>query len=86
MLVLLLAHLVAALVAPSLVRRLGLRAFYLLATVPAAGLGWALTHTRQMRDGDAIADGVTAHCNPPLALSAVWGQPCRRVLLRFACA
>jgi multicomponent Na+:H+ antiporter subunit A len=56
MLVLLLAHLVAALVAPSLVRRLGLRAFYLLATVPAAGLGWALTHTTQMRDGEAIAE------------------------------
>jgi multicomponent Na+:H+ antiporter subunit A len=56
MLVLLAAHLIAALLAPSLVRRLGLRAFYVLAVVPAAGLGWALAHTAAMRDGSAVAE------------------------------
>jgi multicomponent Na+:H+ antiporter subunit A len=56
MLVLLTAHLVAALLAPSLVRRLGLRAFYVLAVVPAAGVGWALAHTAAMRAGGAVAE------------------------------
>jgi multicomponent Na+:H+ antiporter subunit A len=56
MLVLLAAHLIAALLAPALVRWLGPRAFYLLAIVPAAGLGWALTHTAAMRDGRAVAE------------------------------
>ena len=56
MLVLLAAHLVAALLAPALVRWLGLRAFYVLAVVPAAGLGWALAHTAAMRDGGAVAE------------------------------
>jgi multicomponent Na+:H+ antiporter subunit A len=56
MLVLLAGHLIAALVAPALVRWLGLRAFYVLAIVPAAGLGWALTHTAAMRDGHAVAE------------------------------
>jgi multicomponent Na+:H+ antiporter subunit A len=56
MLVLLAAHLVAALLAPSLVRLLGRRAFYLLAVVPAAAMGWALTHTAAMRDGRAVAE------------------------------
>lgn len=56
MLVLLTAHLVAALLAPSLVRRLGLRAFYVLAVVPAAGVGWALAHTSEMRAGGAVAE------------------------------
>ncbi|GIF00884.1 Na+/H+ antiporter subunit A [Paractinoplanes rishiriensis] len=56
MLILLIAHLAAALVAPGIVRSMGLRAFYLLAAVPAAGLGWALTHTAAMRDGRAVAE------------------------------
>ncbi|MCA2218866.1 Na+/H+ antiporter subunit A [Jidongwangia harbinensis] len=56
MLMLLAAHLFAALLAPSLVRLLGLRAFYVLAVVPAAGLGWALTHTAALRDGRAVAE------------------------------
>jgi multicomponent Na+:H+ antiporter subunit A len=43
-LILLAAHLVAALVAPVLVRFLGPRAFYPLATVPLATLGWAMLH------------------------------------------
>jgi multicomponent Na+:H+ antiporter subunit A len=43
-LILLAAHLVAAVLAPVLVRFLGPRAFYLLATVPLAVAGWALTH------------------------------------------
>ncbi|BCJ49776.1 Na+/H+ antiporter subunit A [Actinoplanes sp. NBRC 14428] len=56
MLVLLIVHLTAAMLAPGLVRRLGPRAFYLLAAVPAAGLGWALTHTAAVRDGRAVAE------------------------------
>ncbi|WP_250032809.1 Na+/H+ antiporter subunit A [Paractinoplanes maris] len=56
MLVLLIAHLAAALVAPTLVRRLGLRAFYLLALVPASGLGWAVSRTAAMRDGGAVTE------------------------------
>jgi multicomponent Na+:H+ antiporter subunit A len=56
MLVLLAGHLIAALLAPVLVRWLGLRAFYLLALVPAAGLGWALTRTAAVRDGRAVAE------------------------------
>jgi multicomponent Na+:H+ antiporter subunit A len=55
-LILLIAHLAAALAAPGLVRLLKLRAFYLLALVPAAGLVWALAHTTAMRDGGAVAE------------------------------
>ena len=40
---LLVLHLAAALAAPTLVRRLGTRAFLLLAAVPAAAAGWAAT-------------------------------------------
>ncbi|MEU8236292.1 Na+/H+ antiporter subunit A [Actinoplanes sp. NPDC048967] len=56
MLVLLTVHLIAAMLAPPLVRWLGLRAFSVLALVPAAGLGWALTHTAAMREGRAVAE------------------------------
>ncbi|MEU4426470.1 Na+/H+ antiporter subunit A [Actinoplanes sp. NPDC024001] len=56
MLVLLTVHLGAALLAPTLVRRLELRAFYLLALVPAAGCGWALTQTPAIRDGGALTE------------------------------
>ena len=45
----LLAHLVAALVAPLLVRRLGRSAFYPLAVVPAASAVWLATWTRAAR-------------------------------------
>jgi multicomponent Na+:H+ antiporter subunit A len=55
-LVLLTAHLAAAVAAPTLVRRLGSRAFYLLAIVPAAGFAWALAHTSAMRDGGAVSE------------------------------
>ncbi|MEU4159734.1 Na+/H+ antiporter subunit A [Actinoplanes sp. NPDC026670] len=44
MLILLAAHLVAALLAPALVRFLGPRAFYLLATAPLAVFGWAVVN------------------------------------------
>ncbi|MFC7530975.1 proton-conducting transporter membrane subunit, partial [Actinoplanes sp. GCM10030250] len=56
MLVLLTAHLMAALLAPALVRRLGLRAFYVLGLVPAAGLGWALARTSAMGGGGAVTE------------------------------
>ncbi|BEL03090.1 hypothetical protein Q0Z83_012810 [Actinoplanes sichuanensis] len=48
MLILLAVHLVAALLAPVLVRFLGPRAFYLLATAPLAVFGWAVVN----RDGE----------------------------------
>ncbi|MFC4066360.1 hydrogen gas-evolving membrane-bound hydrogenase subunit E [Actinoplanes subglobosus] len=44
MLILLAAHLVAAMLAPVLVRFLGPRAFYVLATAPLAVVGWAVTN------------------------------------------
>lgn len=44
MLTLLGAHLIAAVLAPALVRVLGPRAFYLLATVPLAVFGWAVAN------------------------------------------
>ena len=56
MLALLVAHVVAASLAPMLVRWLGPRACYLLAMVPAAGLGWALIHSVAMREGRAMAE------------------------------
>ncbi|MEU1755316.1 Na+/H+ antiporter subunit A [Micromonospora matsumotoense] len=56
MLVLLLLHLVAALLAPLLVRWWGPRACYPLALVPAAAFGWALTRTRTVRDGGAVVE------------------------------
>ncbi|MEV4703192.1 Na+/H+ antiporter subunit A [Actinoplanes sp. NPDC049316] len=56
MLILLTAHLAAAVAAPSLVRLLKLRAFYVLATVPAAALVWALTHTPAVTEGRAVAE------------------------------
>jgi multicomponent Na+:H+ antiporter subunit A len=52
MLVLVIAHLLAAAVAPLLVRVLGRRAFLLLAVVPAASFGWALTWTGRIADGE----------------------------------
>jgi multicomponent Na+:H+ antiporter subunit A len=47
----LVAHAVAALLAPWLVARLGRRAFLLLAVVPAGAVVWAITQTRHVADG-----------------------------------
>jgi multicomponent Na+:H+ antiporter subunit A len=55
-LVLLIAHLIAACVAPILVRRHGPRTFYLLAFVPAAGFTWALGHIAAILDGRALVE------------------------------
>ncbi|MFG3713552.1 Na+/H+ antiporter subunit A [Micromonospora sp. NPDC047730] len=56
MLVLLILHLVAALLAPLLVRRWGPRACYALALAPAAAVGWALARTPAVRDGGAVVE------------------------------
>lgn len=47
MIAVLLAHLVATLVAPPLVRRLGRDAFYVLALAPLGGFVWTLAHAGQ---------------------------------------
>jgi multicomponent Na+:H+ antiporter subunit A len=51
LLVLLMTHALAAVVAPALVRAWGRRALYVLALVPAAACGWALTQTSRVRSG-----------------------------------
>ncbi|MFF5171094.1 Na+/H+ antiporter subunit A [Micromonospora sp. NPDC000089] len=56
MLALLLLHLVAALVAPLLVRWWGPRACYPLALVPAAAVGWAVARTPTVRSGGAVVE------------------------------
>ncbi|MFE9693173.1 Na+/H+ antiporter subunit A [Micromonospora sp. NPDC005806] len=56
MLVLLILHLVAALLAPPLVRWWGPRACYPLALAPAAAFGWAVAHTGAVRDGGAVVE------------------------------
>ncbi|KKJ93768.1 Na+/H+ antiporter subunit A [Micromonospora sp. HK10] len=56
MLVLLILHLVAALLAPLLVRRWGPRACYPLAAAPAAAVGWAIAHTGAVRHGGAVVE------------------------------
>lgn len=56
MLVLLILHLVAALLAPLLVRRWGPRACLLLALAPAATAGWAVAHTGAVRHGGAVVE------------------------------
>jgi multicomponent Na+:H+ antiporter subunit A len=50
-LALVLAHFVAATVAPALVTALGRRAFLVLATVPAAAVVWAAAHSETVTDG-----------------------------------
>lgn len=60
MFTMLLAHLVAAVVGPILVRSIGRNAFYLLATVPGASAIWLLTH-----DPRALADA-------PIEQSVPW--------------
>ncbi|MEU6730616.1 Na+/H+ antiporter subunit A [Nonomuraea wenchangensis] len=49
------AHALAAVAAPLAVRRLGRRALYLLAAVPAASLAWALANTGPILAGRAVA-------------------------------
>nr|QLJ99941.1 Na+/H+ antiporter subunit A [Micromonospora carbonacea] len=56
MLVLLILHLVAALVAPLLVRWWGPRACYPLALAPAAAFGWAVARTPAVRNGGALVE------------------------------
>ncbi|MEV4200377.1 Na+/H+ antiporter subunit A [Micromonospora globbae] len=56
MLVLLILHLVAALLAPLFVRWWGPRAFYPLALAPAAAFGWALAQTPAVRHGGAVVE------------------------------
>ena len=71
MLALVLAHFVAGALAPALVRALGRRAFLVLASVPLAAFGWALTQTNRVADGDVpteVVDWVPA-LNLELALS-----------------
>lgn len=58
MLVLLLVHFLAAAVAPVLVGVLGRRAFLLLAVVPAAAFGWALTWTARIADGGMATEAI----------------------------
>ena len=52
MFVLLIVHLAAALAAPSLVKRLGRRAFVFLAVVPASAAVWAVTQTSLILSGE----------------------------------
>lgn len=54
MLVLLTVHFVAAVLAPVLIRRYGPRAFAVLALVPAAAVGWAVSQTPTVLDGRAV--------------------------------
>ncbi|MEO3925885.1 Na+/H+ antiporter subunit A [Micromonosporaceae bacterium B7E4] len=56
MLMLLALHLVAAALAPALVRRWGRRAFLPLAAAPASAFGWALGYAGTVRDGGAVVE------------------------------
>lgn len=59
MLALVLGHGVAAILAPLLVRRLGRRAFLVLAIVPAAAVGWAIGHTGTVLDGGSVVETIS---------------------------
>ncbi|WP_431899518.1 Na+/H+ antiporter subunit A [Micromonospora chalcea] len=59
MLVLVAVHVLAAVIAPVLVRLLGRRALYVLAAVPAAAGVWALTRTEEVRAGRPVVETVT---------------------------
>lgn len=59
MLQLLVVHLVAAMVAPGLVRALGRRAMLVLAVAPAAAAAWALSRTNTVGDGGAVEQTFT---------------------------
>ena len=52
MLALVLAHFLAAVAAPPLVRVLGRRALLALALVPAVAAGWAVTQASAVADGE----------------------------------
>jgi multicomponent Na+:H+ antiporter subunit A len=52
MIALVLAHALAALVAPTLIRQLGARGFVVLAAVPAWSAGWAAVRTATVTGGD----------------------------------
>ncbi|GAA2720693.1 Na+/H+ antiporter subunit A [Cellulomonas aerilata] len=58
MLILLTAHLLMALAAPTLVAWLGRRAYLLLALAPASAAGWALSHTSAVTAGDGPVEVV----------------------------
>ncbi|GAA4562192.1 Na+/H+ antiporter subunit A [Micromonospora coerulea] len=69
MLVLLILHLVAALLAPLLVRWWGPRACYPLALAPAAAVGWAVVHAPAVRDGGAVVETYPWIAQPRLDLA-----------------
>ncbi|HET6561534.1 MAG TPA: Na+/H+ antiporter subunit A [Marmoricola sp.] len=50
------AHLVAALLAPTLVRLLGTRAFLVLAAVPLVSFGWVAAQTSSVGDGEVLTE------------------------------
>jgi len=52
----LIAHAVAALIAPELVKRLGRRAFLPLALVPAGAVVWAVWHTGTVNGGGTVTE------------------------------
>ncbi|MFI5937385.1 Na+/H+ antiporter subunit A [Actinoplanes sp. NPDC051494] len=56
MLVVLMTHALAAVLAPGLVRAWGRRALYALALVPAAGCAWAIAQTPRVLDGRPPAE------------------------------
>lgn len=58
MLILLAVHLLAALVAPVLVRLMGRRAFWVLALAPASAAVWALTWTSRVQHGNGPTEVV----------------------------
>lgn len=58
MLLLLTVHLAAAVVAPTLVRLFGRRAFWVLALAPASAAAWALTWTQQVQAGNGPVEQV----------------------------
>lgn len=58
MLILLVAHVAAALLAPTLVRLMGRKAFFVLAVVPALAAGWAALQTNAVLAGDGPVEVV----------------------------
>lgn len=50
------AHLLAALLAPSLVRRFRNRAFFIFALAPAGSFGWLLAQSPTVASGGAVVD------------------------------
>ena len=58
MLLLLTLQVVAALVAPALVRVMGRKAFWVLALAPASAAAWALSWTSAVQDGNGPTETV----------------------------